>query len=188
MPGGFEVLATDRMKITAFLLASILLAPLAALHAAGTPAIGPAAQSLKDFRRVVIADNANAVQRAAAAELASYASKIAGQKIDVLALSKLGADAPGLTFFVGEGAADHALGTSPKPWKTEEWMLRTVSKGLVLAGDDGAGDAWSISTPAGSMLAAYTLLDDHLGVRWFWPGRVWRARAGERGRDDPGAR
>ncbi len=26
------------------------------------------------------------------------------------------------------------------------------------------------STAAGSMLAVYTLLEDHLGVRWFWPG------------------
>ena len=49
-------------------------------------------------------------------------------------------------------------------------MLRSVPRGLVLAGDDAAGDPWSISTAAGSMLAVYTLLEDHLGVRWFWPG------------------
>lgn len=71
---------------------------------------------------------------------------------------------------VGDGAAERTLGKSPKPWKTEEWMLRTVGKGLVLAGHDGEGDPWSIGTAAGSMLAVYTLLGDRLGVRWFWPG------------------
>jgi hypothetical protein len=49
-------------------------------------------------------------------------------------------------------------------------MLRMVPRGLVLAGDDGAGDPWSVTTAAGSMLAVYTLLEDHLGVCWFWPG------------------
>jgi hypothetical protein len=148
------------------LFAPLLLAPLVVVAADDLPA----RQRLKDFRRVVIADDANAVQRAAAAELADYAGRIAGQKLETLTVSKLAADAPGLTFFVGDGAAEVALGKSPKPWKTEEWMLRTVPQGLVLAGDDGVGDPWSISTAGGSMLAVYTLLEDHLGVRWFWPG------------------
>jgi len=129
-----------------------------------------AAQKLTDFQRIVIADDANAVQRAAADELALYVGKIAARKLAVIKMSKLAADAPGLSFFVGEGAAVSALGASPKPWKTEEWMLRSVPRGLVLAGDDATGDPWSISTAAGSMLAVYTLLEDHLGVRWFWPG------------------
>lgn len=148
------------------LLAPMLLAPLAVIHAADLPA----SQMLNDFRRVVVADDANAVQRAAAAEMANYAGRIVGHKMEMLEVSKLAEDAPGLTFFVGDGAAQVALGKSPKPWKTEEWMLRSVPRGLVIAGDDGAGDPWSIRTAAGSMLAVYTLLEDHLGVRWFWPG------------------
>lgn len=127
-------------------------------------------QPLNAFQRVVIADDANLVQRTAAKELADYAGRVAGTKIETVALSKFNANAPGLSFFVGDGAAEQALGSSPKPWKTEEWMLRTVPGGLVIAGDDAAGDAWSINTAAGSMLAVYTLLEDHLGVRWFWPG------------------
>jgi hypothetical protein len=156
------------MKIPVFpaVVFASLLALLGAFHAVAAPA----SQHLKDFRRVVIADDASGVQRAAAAELAHYAGRVAGQAIEVVALGKLAADAPGLSFFVGDGAAESVLGKSPKPWKTEEWMLRTVGKGLVLAGDDGAGDPWSIGTAAGSMLAVYTLLEDHLGVRWFWPG------------------
>ena len=144
---------------------TLLLVQLAVLHAAT-----PAFQTLRDYRRVVVADDAMQVQRVAAEELASYAGRVVGRKIEVIALSKLDADAPGLTFYVGDGAAERALAKSPKPWKTEEWMLRTVSNGLVLAGHDGDGDPWDLKTPAGSMLAVYTLLEDRLGVRWFWPG------------------
>ena len=140
------------------------------LPALSAPAHAADGQRLKDFRRVVVADAALPVQRAAAEELASYAGKIVGQKIEVMMLNKLAADAPGLSFFVGEGAVERSLGQSPKPWKTEEWMLRTVGNGLVLAGKDAAGDPWAIRTEAGTMLAVYTLLEDHLGVRWFWPG------------------
>jgi len=127
-------------------------------------------QLVQDFQRVVIADDANLVQRAAAQELADYAGKIAGQNIEVITLSKLVANTAGLTFFVGDGAAEHVLGKSVKPWRMEEWMLKSVPAGFVLAGDDGSGNPWSINTAAGSMLAVYTLLEDHLGVRWFWPG------------------
>jgi hypothetical protein len=134
------------------------------LRAAGT------SQPLKDFQRIVIADDASAVQRAAAEELAHYAGTVAGHKLEVVALGKFASGAPGLSFFVGDGAAERALGASPAPWKTEEWMLRTVPSGLVLAGHDSPGDPWSNRTPAGSMLAVYTLLEDHLAVRWFWPG------------------
>ena len=147
------------------------------------PAVESAApQRLRDFQRVVIGDTPLPVQRAAAEELAHYAGRIAGREIAVVSVSQFTPDAPGLTFFVGEAAAARALGEALGPWKSEEWLLRTVPAGLVLAGHDGAGDAWSAGTPAGSMLAVYTLLEDHLGVRWFWPGAF-----GEHVPKNPGA-
>jgi hypothetical protein len=130
----------------------------------------PAARKLADFRRVVVADQAPEVQRAAAGELALYVGRIAGTKIETVPVSKYSADAPGLSFFVGDAAAQEALKLSLAPWKDEEWLLRTVPGGLVVAGQDGKGDPWSTTTPAGTMLAAYVLLDDYLGVKWFWPG------------------
>jgi hypothetical protein len=127
-------------------------------------------QRLSDFRRVVIADEASGVEKAAADELVHYIGTISGQPLERVRWSEYAPDAPGLSFFVGGDVARRVLGEDLEPWKDEEWILRTVRTGLVLAGHDGDGDPWSASTPAGSMLATYTLLDDYLGVHWFWPG------------------
>jgi len=125
---------------------------------------------LREFQRVVVADDALPVQKAAAQELADYAGRIVQKKFDVVPLSKFDPKAVGFSFFVGDGAAAKALEKNPAPWKQEEYLLKSIPRGLVLAGHDGVGNVWSTSTPAGSMLAVYTLLDDHLGVHWFWPG------------------
>ncbi len=136
-----------------------------------------AEQRLADYRRVVIGDEAGPVAKAAAAEIANYAGRIVGQKLDVVPWSKFdAAKSAGLSFFVGPDVAEKVLGEKLAPWKQEEWLLRTLSKepgpqGIVVAGDDAAvGSPWSSLTAAGTMLAAYVLLDDHLGCRWFWPG------------------
>jgi len=125
---------------------------------------------LSDFRQVVIPDAPQAVQKAAAEELAAYASRISGQKLPILPASKYDAKAAGPSFFLGSAAAKACLALDLGAWKEEEYLLRSVPEGLVLAGDDSDGDAWSGVTRAGTMLAVFTLLDDHLGCRWFWPG------------------
>ncbi len=129
-----------------------------------------AGQRLADFRRVVVGGQAVEAQRAAAAELADYAGRVAGTTIEVVTADRYDPAAPGLSFFVGDAAAREALKLELGPWKHEEWLLKTVPSGLILAGHDGNGPAWRISMPAGTMLAVYTLLDDHLGVKWLWPG------------------
>src|SRR5581483_342248 len=101
---------------------------------------------------------------------ARYVGRMAGHTLEVIPAGRFTGTAAGLSFFVGEAAAAAALRLDLGPWREEEWLLRTVPRGLVVAGQDGEGDPWSLRTPAGSLLAAYTLLDDYLGVRWFWPG------------------
>lgn len=129
-------------------------------------------QPLKEFQRVVVPDEPLAVQQTAANELVEYVGRIVGRKLEIVPLANYSSKSPGLSFFVGDGPAAKILGEKLTPWQTEEWLLRSAPRGLVLAGHDGAGDAWSASTPSGTLLATYTLLDDHLGVKWFWPGKV----------------
>jgi hypothetical protein len=132
-------------------------------------------QRLADYRRVVVSDDAGDVAKAAAEELAHYVGRIVDRKLDVwpwsnFADAKDKANADGLSFFVGAEIAEKTLGKPLGPWKDEEWLIQSVPAGLVVAGQDGSGDPWSSRTSAGSMLATYVLLDDYLGVHWFWPG------------------
>jgi hypothetical protein len=135
----------------------------------GTTAVH-AQHKLADFRRVVVADQSNHVERAAADELSHYAGKVAGRELPIVVWSELTDDAPGLSFFIGVSVAEKVLQSPLGEWQDEEYLLRSTPRGLLLAGDDAGGDPWSLRTSAGSMLAVYTLLDDHLGVHWFWPG------------------
>lgn len=142
-----------------------------ALVALAAGAAGPIpAQSLSSFTHVVFPDEPLPVQQAAAEELAHYAGRIAGRPLSLITASAYTPERAGLAFFVGAPAIDAALGIEVGDWKHEEWILKSVPQGLLLAGDDASGDPWSGRTRAGTMLAAYTLLDDILGVRWFWPG------------------
>ncbi len=128
-------------------------------------------QALSDFVRVVVADDALAIEKEAAKELANYVGKIAGTELETMSVAQFAlAKVAGKSFFVGDKAAAFALGKEVGPWKMEEHLLKTVPDGLVLAGDDAAGSPWSVNVAAGTLLAVYTLLEDHLGVHWFWPG------------------
>jgi hypothetical protein len=165
-------MSTAGHRFTACSIVAILLAAWVAMasHAG-------AGQRLADFRRVVVASSPGASQQAAAEELADL-----GRSIEILRAEKYGPDLKGLSFFVGDKAAEGCLGQRLSPWQREEYVLRTIPIGLVLAGDYGEGDPWSPLTRAGSMMAVYTVLDDHLGVHWFWP-----APAGEHVPHDPQA-
>lgn len=139
-----------------------------AVHA--DPKLAP--QKLTDFKRVVVAQYALPVTQHAAQELATYVGRITGQPVEVVDWSDDLRSATGLSFFVGQQSADHALRNPQAPWKREEWMIKTIPAGMVLAGDDQPGKALSVNVAAGSQLAVYTLLDDYLGVRWFFPGEA----------------
>lgn len=157
-----------RLKLTLFLTGFLLLS--ASLSFASQT---QAPQKLADYQRVVVAADALPVTTFAAEELAHYAGKVAGQKLEIIAAKDYSADLPGLSFFVGDKAAAVALGEAAEPWtEDEQYMLKTMDAGMVLAGHDLPGKATSISIAAGSQLAVYTLLDDYLGVRWFWPGHA----------------
>lgn len=149
---------------------AIVLAALVAMPLLAVAGTAGAQQRLADFRRVVVPDDPLPVQQAAAEELAHYVAAICGQELAIVPAAEHEAAADGLSFFVGDATAQQVLGLEPGPWREEEWLLRTVPEGLVIAGHDEEGAAWSISIASGSMLATCTLLDDYLGVRWFWPG------------------
>jgi hypothetical protein len=142
--------------------------------AAAEPAPAPVIASLpiKDLKAVVVDQAALPATQLAAQELSDYLSKMRGAPLPVVAAANYKPQAHTPALIVGTSAAKTCAGLEPQPFKQEEWMLKSVPQGLIIAGSDKPGDKWSLNTEAGTALAAYTLMDDYLGIKWLWPGKV----------------
>jgi len=103
---------------------------------------------------IVIAADAPAPERHAAAELAGFLAQITGAQFPIAGEP----NQANVNVFVGPQAAKVAQ----KDFSTdglgdEGIVIRTVPNGLILAG----------GRPRGTLYAVYTFLEDHLGCRWW---------------------
>ena len=92
----------------------------------------------------------------AARELADFLHQVTGGEFPIVAHPEAGRDC----LFVGPHAArlaDPAFSTAGLG--TDGIVIRTVEKGLILAGGE----------PRGTLYAVYTFLEDHVGCHWWTP-------------------
>jgi len=130
------------------------LATFAALAAcAAEPSSPPAAIP------VVLAADATPAEVTAANELAAYLGRMTGRLFPVLAEAETWIPWPGSTVYVGPTAFAKANGVDCVALGAEEWALKSVDQKLIVAG----------GRPRGTLYAAYRLLEDHCGVRWWTP-------------------
>ena len=107
---------------------------------------------------IVVAKDAPEPEQHAAYELSVFLEKVTGGKFRVVNIIIPGKD----SLFVGPDAAKLADSSfSIKDLGAEGIILRTVNKGIILAG----------SRPRGTLYAVYTFLEDYVGCRW-WSSKV----------------
>ncbi len=136
------------MLAMAFALVAVLVAgPTQALTLArdGTPTV-----------TVVLPTEATAAERHAAADLAAYLGRICGGQFTVSDEAQAPA---GPRICVGPTECAAAHGVKAAELGPEEWVIRTVDGGLILAG----------GRPRGTLYAVYHFLEDELGVHWWNP-------------------
>ena len=103
---------------------------------------------------IVVARDATPPQRHAADELVLFLGKVTGARFKLVHER----DAAKANLCVGPGAAKAAdPGLSVDGLGDEGIVIRTVGKDLILAGGE----------PRGTLYAAYTFLEDHVGCRWW---------------------
>ena len=112
----------------------------------------------KAAMNIVVADNAGKEVLFAATELKDYVQKISGAELKIIKEKK----ATGKNIYVGKSKAVDALKVSAAGLEKEGFIIRTVNGNLILLGHDEAG----------TLFAVYTFLEDQLGVRWLWPGKL----------------
>jgi len=106
---------------------------------------------------IVLAENATPAETTTANELAEYFGKMTGEEFAVLPEVKSGN--PSIAVYVGPTAFAKSNNVDCAALGAEEWVLKSVAQNLIVAG----------GRPRGTLYAAYHLLEDHYGVRWWTP-------------------
>ncbi len=117
----------------------------------------------------------NDVVQLAAEELQYHLRKMSGAAILIVADGQPVAE--GLVrIYVGPSVATRSLGIDETKLPSEGIVVKAVAGALVLLGDDRPlspnkePDPFDENCRTGTLFAVYDLLQDHLGVRWLWPG------------------
>lgn len=108
---------------------------------------------------IVIAEKASPSERYAAEELQKFVNEMTGVSLPVVVDTEAAREEE---ILLGANRRLESLGVEI-PWDrlgAEGYVLRTVGKKLVIAG----------SKVRGTLYGVYSLLEDHLGCRWFAPG------------------
>lgn len=108
---------------------------------------------------IIVDENASQEVLFAAEELQDYLSKISGAEFKIL---KSGAASAEKNIYVGSSSAVNSLNISAESLGEEGFIIQTHGNNLILLGHDGIG----------TQFAVYTFLENHLGVRWLWPGEL----------------
>jgi hypothetical protein len=113
---------------------------------------------------IVLASDATAAERTAAAELADHIEQITGAKLHVG--SEADPRTEGLIIHLGWTVAARRAGITPERLGPEEWRIKTIEHGLVLTG----------GRPRGTLYAVYHFLEDVAEVHWWTPWETFVPR------------
>lgn len=104
---------------------------------------------------IVLCDSPAPAEQTAAAELAAYLGAVTGGSFSIVPESQ--ANGMRGCLFVGPTAFAKAHAVDTNAFGPEEWLIRTVEDGLILAG----------GRPRGTLYAVYRFLEDTIGVHWW---------------------
>ncbi len=116
---------------------------------------------------VVLADEPSAAAKQGAKILTEHLFQISGAKIPTTAESQVPADAPNL-ILIGRSKLAEQLGATPDDLGPAGILIKTFPKALVMLG----ADHLTPNDANGTRYAVTTFLEDHLGVRFLWPGEL----------------
>ncbi len=125
---------------------------------------------------IVTANRPTVIAKEAASELQYHLKKMSGADVPIVSERELG-ESESVLILVGQSERVRALGIDTSQLSPETFIVRTIGKVLVLAGEDGGQrnpnePYYSSDARTGTLFAAYDLLHDQLGCRWLWPGRT----------------
>ncbi len=149
-----------------------LIAITVAAAAAEPPAQGAAVTLVRDGRPtsiIVTNGRPSEGQALAAAELQEHIRLMSGATLAIVKENDLPAALPETLVLVGPSNRARSHGVDTAGLEPETFIKRTGPGVLVLAGEDGGSKS---NARTGTLWAVYDFLQDQLGCRWIWPGKI----------------
>lgn len=119
---------------------------------------------------IVVPRNALPVVLYAAAELKYHVKRATGIELSIAQEGKE-PEQPAARIYLGgcEAARKAGLTVDQAP---ESFVIKTIAGHLYIVGGDSEGSSLLSSTQGGTLFGVYELLEDVMGVRWLWPGKL----------------
>ena len=123
---------------------------------------------------IVIPDKAIPCEKLAADELQYHIQRSSGVQLPICTESKISKDFKHM-IYLGNCNTTSKVGIDIKSLVPSGYVIKTIGNNLFVAGKDRnsgpVGSAWCASWQ-GTLYGVYNLLENELGVRWLWPGKL----------------
>lgn len=154
------------MKLHQVSLFCALLLPLPATHADVPLVVNGQAKAV-----VVLPATPSRVVQYAADELIYHVEKATGAKLAVFSEGQEPKEPAG-RIYLGPTAAASKAGIEAAKLSPDSFTLRTAGNALLVVGRDSDGRPLDPNTWAGTLFGVYEVLENVMGVRWLWPGKL----------------
>ncbi len=115
---------------------------------------------------IVLAAEPTASAKEAAVALQFHLREMSGAQIPIVAEGEV---PEGFCVLVGDSSLTAGLGLNSDDFDLEQIVVKVQGDNLVIIGDDAKPGGTELR---GTLWAAYTFLEEVLGVRWLWPGEL----------------
>jgi hypothetical protein len=119
---------------------------------------------------IVIPDEPSAVASYAAQELQYHIEVATGAKLRIVGES--GEMPAGSHIYLGNGKAAAEANIKISTHQGNAYLVKTIGQNVYIVGNDSDGDPLDLDTHEGTLFAVYDFLENNLGVRWLWPGKL----------------
>lgn len=118
---------------------------------------------------IVIADEASAAASQAAGDLQMWLRRSTGATVPIQRESEYSTTSGVCRVLIGDTTETRSLGIEAEELGLEEIVVQSFEEALVITGDDERPDGVPLR---GTVLAVDVFVEDILGVRMLWPGRL----------------
>jgi hypothetical protein len=123
----------------------------------------------KAVASIVVPQNPLRVESYAAKELQYHIECATGAKLPIVAENLA---AGGTHIYLGNCAVTVAAKINPANLPGNAYVIHATETDLYIAGNDSRGDPLDIDTHEGTLFGVYEFLENKMGVRWLWPGKL----------------